>query len=116
MTEKRKHTSRDHPRPIAQVLADLDSSEPSGPNSKQPDPVREDLMEYAGRWVAWTRDRQRVLAVADSFADVMKQALASGEPDPYVKKAPGVSAKTARKPFVILEDESSNIINRHYRE
>ena len=22
-------------------------------------PVTEDLMEYAGRWVAWTKDRQR---------------------------------------------------------
>ena len=68
-------------------------------------------MEYAGRWVAWTRDRQRVLAVADSFADVMNQATRSGESDPYVKKVPGVSPEGARKPFVILEDESSNIVD-----
>ena len=79
--------------------------------SKQPNPVMEDLMEYAGRWVAWTSDRQRVVAVADSFADVMKQASASGELDPYVKKAPGISPQAARKPFTILEDESSNIID-----
>jgi hypothetical protein len=71
----------------------------------------EDVMEYAGRWVAWTRDRQRVLAVADSFADVMNQAIRSGESDPYVKKALGVSPNGARKPFVILEDESSNIVD-----
>jgi hypothetical protein len=68
-------------------------------------------MEHTGRWVAWTRDRQLVLAVADSFADVMQQALASGEPDPYVKKAPGVSPEAARKPFALLEDESANIID-----
>jgi hypothetical protein len=68
-------------------------------------------MEHKGRWVAWTRDRQRVIAVADSFADVMKQAIASGEPDPYVKKAQGVSPEAARKPFAILEDESSNILD-----
>ncbi len=68
-------------------------------------------MEYTGRWVAWTRDRQQVLAVADSFADVMNQAIGSGEPDPYVKKAPGVAPETPRKPFAILEDESSNILD-----
>jgi hypothetical protein len=68
-------------------------------------------MEYAGRWVAWTRDRQRVLALADSFADVMNQAIRSGESDPYVKKIPGDSPDGARKPFVILEDESSNIVD-----
>ena len=64
-------------------------------------------MEYAGRWVAWTRDRRRVVAVADSFAEVMDQAIRSGEPDPYVKKAPG----GAHKPVATLEDESSNIMD-----
>ena len=68
-------------------------------------------MDYAGRWVAWTRDRQRVLAVADSFTDVMNQATQSGESDPYVKKIPGVSPEGARKPFVILEDESLNVVD-----
>ena len=68
-------------------------------------------MEHAGRRVAWTRDRQRVVAVADSFADVMSQAIRSGERDPYVKKLPGVSPGGARKPVVTLEDESSNIID-----
>ena len=78
---------------------------------QQPAPVMEDLMEHAGRWVAWTKNRQRVLAVADSFADVMNRALRAGESDPYVKKVPGVSPESARKPFVILDDESSNIVD-----
>ena len=81
-------------------------------SGKHPDDsVMEDLMEHAGRWVAWTRDRQRILAVADSFADAMTQALAAGEQDPYVNKAPGVSLDAGRKPFVILEDDSPNIID-----
>ena len=98
---------------LPQVLAALSGMTPDGSSaaSNQPVPVTEDLMEYAGRWVAWTRDRQRVLAVADSFADVMNQAIRSGESDPYVKKVPGVSPEGARKPFVILEDESSNIVD-----
>jgi HEAT repeat protein len=98
---------------LPQVLAALSGRKPGerAPTSKQPNSVREDLMEYAGRWVAWTRDRQRVLAVANSFADVMEQAIASGESDPYVKKVPGVSLEAAHKPFAILEDESSNILD-----
>ena len=41
----------------------------------------------------------------------MSQAIRSGESDPYVKKIPGVSPADARKPFVILDDESSNIVD-----
>jgi hypothetical protein len=95
---------------VLAALSGITPDEPS-PTGKQPDPAREDLMEYPGRWVAWTRDRQRVLAVADSFADVMRQAIASGEPDPYVKKAPGGLPEAARKPFALLEDESPNILD-----
>jgi Protein of unknown function (DUF2384) len=95
---------------ILAVLSGMKPDESSTPG-KHPDSVMEDLMEHAGRWVAWTRDRQRILAVADSFADAMTQALAAGEQDPYVKKAPGVSLETGRKPFAILEDESPNIID-----
>jgi hypothetical protein len=75
----------------------------------QLEPVVEDLMEHAGRWVAWTRDRQRVLAVADSFAEVMQQALASGETAPYVKKAPRVAPDPAATTVAILDDESPDI-------
>jgi hypothetical protein len=114
--------------PLSDLLPDIESDEPKVrlaaisrvlillPNvlaalsGTQFAPVTEDLMEHAGRWVAWTRDRQRVLAVADSFADVMQQAIAAGEPDPYVKKAPGVSP-AARKTVAVLEDESLNIID-----
>jgi antitoxin Xre/MbcA/ParS-like protein len=97
---------------LPQVLAVLSGMTPDGSagDLNQPVPVMEDLVEYPGRWVAWTRDRQRVLAVADSFADVINQANQSGESDPYVKKVPGVSPQSARKPFAILQDESSNIV------
>jgi len=73
------------------------------------EPGRENFMEHAGRWVAWTRDRQRVLAVADSFADVMQQALASGETAPYVKKTPRVAPDPAAAMAAILDDESPDI-------
>jgi Protein of unknown function (DUF2384) len=98
---------------LPQVLADLSGVTPDGSSAacRQPVPVTEDLMEYAGRWVAWTRDRQRVLAVADSFPDVMNQAIRSGESEPYVNKVPGVSPDSARRPFVLLEDESPNIVD-----
>jgi hypothetical protein len=100
-------------RILPQVLAALPGVTPKGSSAtlNQPVPITEDLMEHAGRWVAWTRDRQRVVAVADSFVDVMNQAIRSGESDPYVRKVPGVSPEGARKPDVILEDESSNILD-----
>jgi Protein of unknown function (DUF2384) len=98
---------------LPRVLAVLSGMMPreSSAALNQPVLLTEDLMEYAGRWVAWTNDRQRVLAVADSFADVVDQAARSGEPDPYVNKVPGVSPESARKPFMILDDESSNIVD-----
>jgi hypothetical protein len=82
----------------------------SSPSGKQADAVTEGLMEYAGRWVAWSRNRERVIAVADTYADVMKQALAAGEANPFVKKAPGISPTEARQPFTLLEDESPDIL------
>lgn len=98
---------------LPNVLAALAGVRPddSSTPGKQPEPVREDLMEHAGRWVAWTRDRQRILAVADSFADAMAQALVAGEHDPYVKKAPGIALEAGRKPFALLDGESPNIID-----
>jgi hypothetical protein len=83
----------------------------SSPADKKLDPVKEDPMEHAGRWVAWARDRKRVLAVADSFAEVMKQAAAAGEKDPYVKKAPGISPNAVRERIAVFEDESPDILD-----
>jgi len=98
---------------LPQVLAALAGMKPARSSAafNQTVPVTEDVMQYAGRWVAWTNDRQRVVAVADSFADVLNQAIRSGESDPYVKKIPGASPVGSSKPFVILEDESSNIVD-----
>lgn len=98
---------------LANALADLagtklDESPPTGGES---DTFTEELMEHAGRWVAWSQDRKQILAVADSFAEVMEQAEAAGESDPYVKKAPGIAPNTAFKPFQLLEDESPNVID-----
>jgi hypothetical protein len=98
---------------LTKDLAALSGMKPdeSSTTGKQLDPVMEDLMQHSGRWVAWSRDRQRILAVANSFADAMRQALTAGEHDPYVKKIPGVSPASRRMPFAILEDESPNIID-----
>jgi hypothetical protein len=92
------------------ALAGMKSAE-SAPTGGKPDRFTEDLMEHAGRWIAWTQDRKRILAVANSFVDVMAQAEAAGESDPYVKKAPGIAPRTARKAFALLEDESPDIID-----
>jgi hypothetical protein len=73
---------------LAQSLARGFGQQPS-PAIKEVVSPWEGPMKQAGRWVAWTRDRKRVLAVADSFPEVMSQATQSGESDPYVKKIQG---------------------------
>ena len=71
---------------LAQRLAALSGVGPFEPPPRI-DPhqrVKEDVMtKHAGRWVAWTNDRQRFLAVADSFTDVMNSSdlLVGASPD-----------------------------------
>lgn len=86
----------------------LDDSSTTG---NKPDPFREIIVKNAGRWIAMTRDRERVLAIADSFDVVMEQALAAGESDPYVKKVPGLAPEAGRRQSELREDESPNILD-----
>lgn len=64
-----------------------------------------------GSLVAWDRDEKRVIAVADSYAEVMKQAAAAGESEPVIERTPGFSAGVQRRPFVLLEDESAKVLD-----
>jgi|GEM_PF-1023337 len=95
---------------LANVMAAMAGIAPVVPGTL-PLSVKEDLMEEAGRWIAWSHDQRKILAVADSFADAVAKAKAQGEHDPYVKKSPGVAEKPSRKPFVLLRDESPNILD-----
>lgn len=42
--------------------------------------------EYAGKWVAWDRNRTRILASGTDVAAVRAAAVAAGESDPLMQK------------------------------
>jgi hypothetical protein len=60
-----------------------------------------------GRWVAWDRERKHVLAVADTYPEVMEQV--ASVPDAVVEKSPGTHPLAAARPFTLLEWESPDI-------
>jgi len=74
------------------------------------DPVAATMSERPGSWIAWNKARQTVIAIADTYADALKQAGNAGEADAEIDKAPGVHPVAAARPFTLLEDESQNII------
>jgi hypothetical protein len=43
---------------------------------------------YVGRWVAWSSDGMRILAVADTIEEVERLAAEVGEPDPILERPP----------------------------
>lgn len=63
----------------------------------------------AGRWVAWDQRQQKVLAVADTFAEVMECIPDANDPDLVVGVAPGVAPEVAARPFELLPDESADV-------
>lgn len=45
-------------------------------------------VEYAGQWVAWTRDRTRIVAHGRNAGEVRTAALAAGFSDALFQKVP----------------------------
>lgn len=44
--------------------------------------------EYVGKWIAWDRGETRILASAETFAEVRRATVAAGEPERVVEKIP----------------------------
>jgi hypothetical protein len=44
--------------------------------------------EYAGKWIAWSPDGMRIVAVADSFARAERAAAAAGFPNVAIERVP----------------------------
>jgi hypothetical protein len=45
-------------------------------------------LEYAGLWIAWDRGHTRIVASGLSFNAAYQAAIAAGEPEPILGKAP----------------------------
>ncbi len=44
--------------------------------------------EYAGLWIAWSSDHQRIVASGKTWKEARAAAIAAGEPGAYLTKAP----------------------------
>jgi len=56
------------------------------PNGPQPAPL-----EYAGQWVAWSKDHANIVAHGCSFREVRAEAIAAGCPEPLMHRVVGAS-------------------------
>jgi hypothetical protein len=70
-----------------------------------------DREDCKGRWVAWDRKKEEVLAIADDYRTLMEKITNKDDPDIIVDVAPGIHPEAACRPFVLLEDESPNIMD-----
>lgn len=64
----------------------------------------------AGRWVAWDQRRRQIIAVADTYPELMKQVPNPDDPDVVVRTAPGIHPVAAARPFTLLSDESPDVL------
>jgi hypothetical protein len=44
------------------------------------------LDQYAGKWIAWDRERQRIIASGNTLSEVTEAAAAAGEAEPMFEK------------------------------
>jgi hypothetical protein len=45
-------------------------------------------IEYAGKWIAWSKDGTRIVASGRTVQEVVDAAAAAGEADPIFNKVP----------------------------
>ena len=50
-------------------------------------------LEYCGKWIAWDHERTRIVASADSLAEVKESARQVGETKPILAKAPNAHVR-----------------------
>lgn len=62
----------------------LEDAKKRFPNGPQPAPL-----EYAGQWVAWNKDRTRIVAHGARFGKVRAEAIAAGYSEPLMQRVLG---------------------------
>jgi hypothetical protein len=67
------------------ATAAASSAETASNSATQPEVVP---LAYVGRWIAWSADGMRILAVADTIDDVKSLALEAGESEPILERPP----------------------------
>jgi hypothetical protein len=50
-------------------------------------------LKYAGLWIAWNHESTRIIASARTFQEAKDAAVAAGENDPILEKAPKANVR-----------------------
>ena len=64
----------------------LEKAKKRFPNRPGPAP-----MEYAGQWIAWNKDRTRIVAHGAKFGEVRAEAIAAGCAEPLMQRVLAMS-------------------------
>src|SRR5438105_4859912 len=66
--------------------------------------------DLPGRWIAWDENREKVLAAADTYPELMLHVQQMGLVDSIIERAPGLHPAVGKRPFELLKGESSDIL------
>ena len=82
-TSKGKAIRSTRPKPPA--------PQPDGPELELYEAREPEIVElrHAGKWLAWSADGMRIVAVAEKLDDAYALAAQAGEPEPILERAPG---------------------------
>jgi hypothetical protein len=64
----------------------LEEAKKRFPNRPQPAPL-----EYAGQWVAWNKERTKIIAHGANFGTVHADAISVGCPEPVMQRVLGTA-------------------------
>jgi hypothetical protein len=66
--------------------------------------------EFAGKWIAWDDNKTAMLAVADTFGDLMKIVGDNGWHDVTIERGQGVHPEVAKRRLELLPDEPADLL------
>jgi hypothetical protein len=65
---------------------------------------------FRGRWIAWDEKHERVIAVADTYSQLLGEVSALGMAEPDIERAPGLNPAVAERAFELIEGESPDVL------
>lgn len=54
--------------------------------------------KYSGQWIAWSHDRTRIVASGRTYEDAREAAVAAGEPQAFLTRAPDAEVRFVGAP------------------
>lgn len=80
-------------------------------SSGNDDALARAMREHPGHWIAWNGVTRKVLAIGNDYAAVMKRLRDPRDPNLVVDVAPGIHPVVAARRFVLLKEESPDVLD-----